>query len=366
MSLTRELSALCGNLLVVGFPGPSLDAGTARALAERRRAGVILFRRNVESVEAVHGLCREIVQAPGSEDGAFIAVDQEGGRVVRLPSPVVQLPPLRVLGELGDAALVQRAGAVLGSELSSIGFNVDFAPVLDVDSNPLNPVIGDRSFGRDPELVAALGLAFARGLQASFVLACGKHFPGHGDTDTDSHLALPTVRHARDRLDAVELVPFVQAARTIGALMTAHVVYDELDPGVPATHSRKIATDLLRHELHFDGLLFSDDLEMRAVAAHHSVEDSAVASVRAGCDVLLVCKDADLADRAHEALVREAERDEDFRGRCAQAAERSRAARRAFPARPAPSRAALLLALDESGASGFVAELEARRASAAP
>ncbi len=365
MTLATELSDLCGALLVVGFAGTSLDLDTARALAEKRRAGVILFRRNVESVEAVHELSCEIVRRTTSEHGPIIAVDQEGGRVSRIPPPALRLPPMRTLGALGHAGLVRRAGAAVGAELFAIGVNVAFAPVLDVDSNPENPVIGDRSFGSDPVLVGEMGRSLIEGLQARGVVACGKHFPGHGDTALDSHLALPRVEHPRERLEAVELVPFRRAGGVAGALMTAHVVYDALDPGVPATHSRKIATELLRREVGFRGVLFSDDLEMRALADRGAIEESAVASIRAGCDTLLICEKAELADRAHQALVHEAERDPDFRARCIEAAERSRSARRRFPVRPAPSRAALLRAIDESGAAGVLADIEKRTLSGA-
>jgi beta-N-acetylhexosaminidase len=366
MTLARELSDLCGALLLVGFDGETLDAETARALSERRRAGLILFRRNVASIEQVYELCGEIARATTAEHGPFIAVDQEGGRVMRLPAPAIQLPPMSVLGALGQEGLARRAGAAMGAELFAMGINLDFAPVLDVDSNPENPVIGDRSFGRDPGLVADFGRAFIQGLQARGVLACGKHFPGHGDTDTDSHLALPIVRHPRERLEAVELIPFRWAAREAGSLMTAHVVYEALDPDVPATLSPKISTDLLRREVGFHGVLFSDDLEMRALADRYTVEESAVGAIRAGCDVLLVCKDASLADRAHRALVREAEQDEGFRSRCIQAAERSRSARRRFPVRRAPSVEALLRAIDESGATGVMADIQKRRSVAPP
>jgi beta-N-acetylhexosaminidase len=356
VSRTQELSELCGELLVVGFPGAVLDDETSRALAERRRSGVILFRRNVESVHSVFELCRQIV-ATASDPGPFIAVDQEGGRVIRIPPPALQLPPMRELGAFERPGLCWRAGAAVGSELLAMGINVAFAPVLDVDSNEHNPVIGDRSFGRDPAVVAEMGAAFADGLQARGVLACGKHFPGHGDTHLDSHLALPAVTHDRPRLDAVELVPFRRAAGSVGSFMTAHVVFDALEPGVPATLSHRIATDLLRRELGFRGLLFSDDLEMKAIADHYGVEQAAVQAVRAGCDVLLVCSKPELADRAHDALVREAEADSDFLARCMEAAERSRSTRRRFPCRPAPSLAEVHRAIEQSGASGLLAEL---------
>lgn len=327
------LSELCGHLIVGGFDGPSLPERYARALREGRRGGAILFRRNLPDVDAAAELCQAIARA--SALPPFIGVDQEGGRVTRLPAPFLTLPPMRELAALGDVELVRRAAGAVGAELSALGYNLDFAPVLDVDSNPDNPIIGDRSFGREPELVARYALAFARGLADEGVLACGKHFPGHGDTSVDSHVALPALAHDRARLDAVELVPFRAAAQAkLPTLMTAHVVCEGVDPGVPATLSARISTTILRDELGFEGVLFSDDLEMAAVAARYEVERSAVEAIRAGCDVLLVCKDEDLQDRAHEALVREVERDASFRDRCEEAARRALAARSSCPPRP--------------------------------
>lgn len=340
----RTLPELCGDLLVVGIERPTLDAATARALSEGRRAGVILFRRNIPDVPGAHALCTAIARC-SPQLSPFIAVDQEGGRVARVPAPVGQLPPMRVLGDRGDEAEVERAGATLGAQLLAVGFNLDFAPVLDVDSNPQNPVIGDRSFSRDPHRVAALGAAFARGLESAGVMSCGKHFPGHGDTDEDSHLELPIVRHSRERLDRIELVPFRDAGAAVSSIMTAHVVFEALDPGTPATLSPKIVTGLLRGELGYRGLVFSDDLEMKALAAHHTPEESAVRAIRAGCDVLLVCRDAEVAERAHAALVREAGKSAAFRERCLSASQRSRELRRRFPARPAATSEALLQAL---------------------
>jgi beta-N-acetylhexosaminidase len=357
----RELSELCGALIVGGLPGPSLDSETARALAEGRRAGVILFRRNCESVEAVHALATEVVRTAAFEPGPFIAVDQEGGRVVRIPSPAIQLPPMRVLGDIGETDLVQRAARSVALELAALGVNLDFAPVLDVDTNPENPVIGDRSFGRDPELVGKLGAAFAEGLEANGVLSCGKHFPGHGDTATDSHLELPVVRVPKERLDAVELLPFRAAAKSVSSIMTAHVVFEALDPGVPATQSHKILVEMLRREFRYTGLVFSDDLEMRALADREPVEESTTKALRAGCDIVLVCKSFELAERAHAALVKEAEKDDAFKARCADAAARSRAVRDRFQARPAASED-LQRALARSGAAEVLDEIAAKSA----
>ena len=351
-----SLPQLCGQLLVVGFSGTSLPPALQAALRAGRMGGVIVFKRNLPTLEVAHALnCAALGAAP-ADLPPFIAVDQEGGRVGRLPPPFLKLPAMKKLGALGDEALLRRAGGVLGSELQKLGYNLDFAPVLDVDSNPDNPVIGDRAFSADPAEVARLAGALLDGLQGAGVMACGKHFPGHGDTHLDSHLELPFVRHPEARLRAVELPPFRDAVkRGVATLMTAHVVYDGLDADRPATLSPRISTELLRGELGFEGVLFSDDLEMRALADRMSVEESSVAALRAGCDALLVCSDLALAERAHAALVREAERDADFRARCTQAATRGLATRRRFPPRPD---------VDASGVGGREArELEAEIAS---
>ena len=335
--MSLSLPATIGQLIVGGFDGESPSRRFLEALRRKERAGAILFRRNLPTLEAAHAQCRSLVEH-SPDLPPFIGVDQEGGRVVRLPAPALTLPAMRHFGKLGDIELVRRAARAVAFELVAIGFNLDFAPVLDVDTNPDNPVIGDRAFGSDPETVSRAGVAFAQGLQAQGILACGKHFPGHGDTHLDSHLDLPVIHHPRERLDRVELVPFRAAVEArIGSMMTAHIVCEALDPSVPATLSRAIVTDLLRNELGFDGVVFSDDLEMKAIADRYSYEDAAIMAIEAGCDVLLVCRDEDAQDRVFEALLRRAERDASFLGRCREAAERSLSARRAFSPKPAAS-----------------------------
>jgi beta-N-acetylhexosaminidase len=205
--------------------------------------------------------------------------------------------------------------------------------VLDVDSNPDNPVIGDRSFGRDPNVVAVHGAAFARGLLVSGVAACGKHFPGHGDTALDSHHDLPFVHHARERLDAVELLPFARAHAELPSIMTAHVVFDALDRERPATLA-KAAIAVLREQLGYRGVIVSDDLEMRAIADHYGVEQAACAAIEAGCDALLVCSDPERCARAHAALRERAEVDARFAERLRQAAQRCRELRARFVPSP--------------------------------
>ena len=327
MPVRMSPSVLCGQLIVGGFEGESIPTSFFRELAAGRRGGAILFKRNLPSVTHAHALCRDIAAAAPKELPPFIALDEEGGRVSRLGPPVLRLPPMRRLAPLGSAFL-ENCGRVLGAQLAALGFNLDFAPVLDVDTNPENPIIGDRAFGRTPEDVTMGALAFYQGLSRS-VLGCGKHFPGHGDTQVDSHLGLPIIEHDRARLDAIELVPFVAAARSgMDAFMTAHVVVRALDPNVPATLSKAVCTELLRREIGYDGVLFSDDLEMKAVADHHGIEGLAVGAIEAGCDALLICRDEALQLRAHEALVRECDRSEAFLDRCREALRRTLNARR--------------------------------------
>jgi beta-N-acetylhexosaminidase len=333
------LGPICGGLVVGGFAGTSIPRSFEARLAKGELGGAILFARNLTpDPDATAALCEAIVAAAASAPDAAVApvvsVDQEGGRVARLKSPVLVLPPAAVLGARCDAAELQVLGEALGAQLAALGFSMDYAPVLDVHTNPRNPIIGDRAFGTEPEHAARAALAFARGLEACGVSPCGKHYPGHGDTSQDSHIDLPFVEASRARLDAVELLPFRRAAEAkLPALMSAHVVFPALADGVPATLARAIATDLLRGELGFEGVLVSDDLEMRAIADRFGIAEAAVLAVDAGCDALLICSDEAAQGAAVEALVRRAERDATFRERCEQAHRRTIALRRRFTPR---------------------------------
>lgn len=316
------LERTCGRLLVGGFAGTELPRQYAVALREGRRAGAILFRRNLSHLEQSAHLCEQITVA-GAGRPTIVAVDEEGGRVRRLPSPALGLPAMREVAAKLTPLEAGRAAEWLGRQLRALGFNLDFAPVLDVDSNPDNPVIGDRAFGRDPATVIGYGRAVATGLARAGVVPCGKHFPGHGDTDLDSHRALPHVRHALARLVEVELAPFAQLAGALPSLMTAHVLFGALDSEAPATLSRAVCTGLLREKLGYKGLVFSDDLEMHALDRFGSIEETSVRAVLAGCDVLLVCSDWALQERAHKALVAEAHSSLTFRRHCERSAARS-------------------------------------------
>ncbi len=291
-----------GQMLLFGWK----TAAHAQALVtEFAAGGVILMGRNIGTpAETASGIARlQSFARQNHLPPLFVAVDQEGGRVQRLGPPrYVRHPSQREIGTASDARTSAHA---IGTELKSLGFNWDFAPVLDIDSNPQNPVIGDRAYSSDPHTVATLGVAAVAGFQDdAYILACGKHFPGHGDTDTDSHFALPTIRRPRAALDAVELVPFRAAINAgVAAVMTAHILFPALDPTLPATLSPAILTGLLRQELGFDGLIITDDLEMKGVADRWGAPEAAVLAVEAGADLLLCCHEWETQRAIHAALL---------------------------------------------------------------
>lgn len=315
-----------GQVIVAGFAAGDPPPELLEALRARSLAGVILFKRNVTSPVEVARRVRMIADA-APEEPPIVAVDQEGGRVQRLGPPVLQLPPMRALGDRDDVELTRAAARALGRQLAALGINLDFAPVLDVFTNPANEVIGDRAFGSDPERVARHGCAFAEGLADAGLLACGKHFPGHGDTLEDSHFDLPALPHDLARLEAVELRPFRAAAGVVGSIMTAHILFRALDPGRPATLSPIVIDGLLRKSLGYSGLIVSDDLEMKAIADRWPAGSAAVEAISAGCDLVLICKQTELVEQARDALADRARADARFAARLADAAERVRKAR---------------------------------------
>ena len=293
---------------MAGFDGFVVNDHAKRLIRDFRVQSMILFKRNVDRPDQVADLVRELQSF--AADARYtrpllIAIDQEGGRVQRMRAPWTVWPPIRRLGELKSEDLARRMAVAISEELKACGIALDFAPVMDVDTNPANPIIGDRSFSRDPEEVSKLGTAFIEAMQGAGVAACAKHFPGHGDTDKDSHLDLPVVEHARSRLDAIELVPFRRAvAANVATIMTAHVVVRELDPAVPATLSPRVVNDLLRGELGYRGVVVADDLEMKAVSATWPYALSAVLSTKAGCDILPVCEHEEAQAAVIESLIR--------------------------------------------------------------
>lgn len=291
-----------GQLLMVGFPGPTLSGEDLAWIQEFRPGGIILFSRNLIDAHQIAELTATL-QKLSSHNPLLIAVDQEGGQVSRLPKEFTIFPPAATVARCQSSTLAYEAAAVTAKELKAVGINMNMAPVLDVNTNPANPIIGDRAFGETPELVCVLGLATMSGLQDHGVVACGKHFPGHGETVADSHLQLPVVELTKDRLESVEFRPFRHTIeRGLATIMTAHVRYPALDSAVPATLSSPILTGILRHRLGFQGLIFTDDLEMQAILDHWSIADAAVKSLQAGADILLICHQHQRQTEAVQAL----------------------------------------------------------------
>lgn len=292
----------------MGFPGHSVPDDLRRLIAGFDLAGVIYFARNVDTPAQVAALSRE-VSALKRDWPLWVSVDQEGGRVARLRRPFTEWPSAITLGRSGDRQLADRFARALATELRAVGINLDYAPVLDVHTNPANPVIGDRALSERADAVATLGATIVSVLQAEGVAACGKHFPGHGDTSVDSHEALPVIEHDRRRMEAVEWIPFVRAiAAGVETIMTAHVLAPALDEKQIATFSPAVVDRIVKKTLGFRGVVFSDDLGMKAVSATSTPGEASVAAIRAGCDVVLLCNHTiDEQVEALEALIRSAE-----------------------------------------------------------
>jgi beta-N-acetylhexosaminidase len=333
-NIRREI----GQLLIGSLPGRTITPELRSLAREFSLGGITIFSRNIEAPEQVAELAGDL-QELSAELPLWVAVDQEGGRVARLKTPFTEWPPMAVLGRSGDTTLASRFAEALASELAAVGVTLDYAPVLDIHTNPKNPIIGDRALAEDADAVARLGAAIVRGLQEHGVAACGKHFPGHGDTAVDSHLELPLVEHPPDRIRRVECVPFREAiAADVAFIMTAHVLVPSLDEERPATLSPRVVQDILRDELRFGGVILSDDLEMKAVAATHTIPDAAVQAVAAGCDGVLICSgDVDTQAAALEALVHAVEQNRIPYQRLEDAQTRLRRAKERFLAAPVAS-----------------------------
>ncbi len=281
-----------GQIFICGFGGKEVGPVPKAHITKRKIGGLILYDRNIQTPEQVAALTTELQNLAKSNPRGiplFIAIDQEGGKVTRLHKGATTFPGNMALGATGSQKLAEKVGDITGIELATLGINLNFAPVLDVNTNPKNPAIGVRSFGDSAENVSQLGSAYIRGIQRQGVLATAKHFPGHGDTSADSYKKLPLVAKKKKRMHDVDLSPFRAAIDAgVGAIMTAHVHYPELDIQGPATLSHTILNTLLRQELGFEGLIITDDLEMKAIEETHDIRQAALAAFQAGADILLV------------------------------------------------------------------------------
>ncbi|OWA35249.1 beta-N-acetylhexosaminidase [Saccharibacillus sp. O16] len=292
-----------GQMVIAGLEGRSLREADRALIRDYGIGGVIFYANNVQSAAQTKQFTREVSAAnPRSDVPLFISVDQEGGRVARLKG-VDKIPTAAAIGKKNDANYARSIGEKLGQQLRSQGFNLDYAPVLDVNSNPDNPVIGDRSYGTTANQVVSTALPVMEGLESQQVIPVVKHFPGHGDTSVDSHIALPVVNKSLEQLEKLELIPFKKAiAEGADVVMIAHILLPKLDQQVPSSMSKAVITDLLRGKLGFKGVVMTDDMTMGAIANNYGLGEAAVRSVQAGSDIILVAHGADDAIETIQAI----------------------------------------------------------------
>ncbi len=300
--MTRTL----GQLMLIGVSGTTLTHHEKKFIVSNNIAGVILFARNLVDPKQIRELCAEIqslrLQMPDRAP-LFIGIDMEGGRVLRLKPPFTAWPAIQHLGKIDNSTVTFNFANRMGLELRAVGINLDFAPCVDILTNPQNTVIGDRSLGGDAELVAKHGSALVRGYIKAEVISCVKHFPGHGHTLMDSHNDLPVEQHNLQQLEGTELVPFKRAFKArVDFVMTSHILFPNIDPKWPVTLSEIFLKNILRESCRFKGLVITDDLDMKAMISHFDPEQIPVRAIQAGADLLLYCNDPASPPRAIEAL----------------------------------------------------------------
>jgi beta-N-acetylhexosaminidase len=309
LNTPTSIPEMTGQMIMAGFEGTTLTPETEDLIRKHHVGGLILFSRNYENPEQLHTLIRDLQDVAASTPTGlplFISVDQEGGRVARLTEPFTKYPPLCCVGHAQSEDLAYRFGQSLAVELADVGINMDYAPVLDVHTNPDNPIIGDRAIASDPETVAKLASSFIEGFRDKGMIPVGKHFPGHGDTHVDSHLDLPTVKRDAATLEAVELVPFRDTiAQGLEVIMTAHVIYTAWDEKNTATFSKIILQDILRKKLGFQGVIMSDDLEMKAVEKYFPFDAFPRMGIEAGLDMFLICNSVEKVRALHNQFAKD-------------------------------------------------------------
>ncbi|MFJ5715974.1 beta-N-acetylhexosaminidase [Neobacillus sp. NPDC093127] len=281
-----------GQMILAGIDGTTMDVKAKQLISQIHVGGIIFYKNNFETPAQAVQLVNQLKAGNSSSLPLILGVDQEGGRVTRLPGGLVNFPPNKQIGQVNNPNFSYKVGTLLGQELKKFGLNLDFAPVLDINSNPNNPVIGDRSFGNNAEIVSKLGIQTMKGIQSQNVITTIKHFPGHGDTSVDSHLDLPIVNKSLKELKELELIPFERAIEQgADVVMVAHILLPQLDKTNPGTMSKAVMTDLLRKQLGFTGVIITDDMTMGAITEHFDIGKAAVESVKAGSDIILVGHD---------------------------------------------------------------------------
>jgi beta-N-acetylhexosaminidase len=298
-----DLEEKIGQMIFAGISGTTMDTDAKKLINQLHVGGIIFYKNNFENPTQTVQLVNQIKAENSSNLPLFLGVDQEGGRVTRLPGALANFPPNKQIGEVNNPEFSYKIGTLLGLELKKIGLNLDFAPVLDINSNPNNPVIGDRSFGNNVEIVSKLGIQTMKGIQSQNVIPTIKHFPGHGDTSVDSHLALPIVNKSLKELMKLELIPFKRAIdQGADVVMVAHILMPELDKNNPASMSKSVITDVLRRQLGFNGVIITDDMTMGAIVEHFDIGKAAVESVKSGSDIILVGHGYDNVEKIRSSL----------------------------------------------------------------
>lgn len=300
-----SLEEKVGQMIFAGIKGTDITNETKKIISTHQVGGIILFKDNLKNANQSVSLLNAIKQEnTNNKVPLFLGVDEEGGRISRLPE-LTKLPTNEELGKRNDISLSYNIGKLLGKELSAFGFNLDFAPVLDINSNPDNPIIGDRSFGKDAELVSELGLQMMKGIQSEQVISVIKHFPGHGDTAVDSHKELPIIQKSLEELQALELIPFKHAVEQ-GAevVMVGHILLPKIDSTYPASISERIITDVLREQLGYEGIIITDDMTMKAILNNLEIGESAVSAVKAGNDIVLVAHNYANVKKAIDSIIK--------------------------------------------------------------
>lgn len=291
-----------GQMFIIGFTGKTIHSDLKKLIEDYYIGGVVLFERNIESPKQIAELINEVQRL--SKTPLFIAVDQEGGKVTRLHEPFTQFGGASLFAKANSPKLTFEAYQAMAKELRAVGINYNFAPVVDINTNPKNPIIRDRAFSSDPQIVAKIASGAIRGLQRGGIIACAKHFPGHGDTETDSHVELPKLELSLDRLKQIEWLPFDKVIRGgVESIMTAHILNPNLDPDFPATLSTKTLS-YLRNDLRFQKIIISDDLEMDAIASRFTIEEATLKAIEADVDLILICKTLEKQIAAIETVLR--------------------------------------------------------------
>ncbi|HSH36724.1 beta-N-acetylhexosaminidase [Schnuerera sp.] len=280
-----------GQLMVVGLNGNTIDDHTLVMLKKYHIGGFVLFKYNISNVNQTLELLNDLKRANSTNPiPLFLSIDEEGGKVSRLPDSFLKLPPAKKIGDINDKDISLEYGKIIGKRLKSLGFNMNFGPVLDVNSNPKNPVIGDRAFGSTTETVIGNGILVMNGTRSENIISVVKHFPGHGDTNTDSHKDLPVINKELKELKELELAPFIKGIeQETDGIMIGHILFPKLDNKYPATMSIEVITKLLRERLSYEGLIISDDMTMGAIIKNYNIEEAAVEFLKAGGDLLLIC-----------------------------------------------------------------------------